>query len=307
MKTTFSSHSELAHAWANGQLASNGNDVWPLKFYASNMIATSTEIFSYGTHFTIAKRLVNQNGDVLVYVNPASYSNSTSKQQGRVRSAIRHLNQVSFPSTNDALAAYVNAIEEWAKHTRIDKQYQALSAAHHALTNAIAIATHLGIDAAEMREKLCTVVASIESIQERYNQIVANRKAGAEKAREKREAMGIVPFERRTYTDQEWRDGAGSADRASRGQNALLRVKGKLVQTSMGTQINKDEAIRLWPLLLRCRDRAATEPCRLVVTDRNGSRFTLDSINDTYFIIGCHTITWEEAELCANSLGLTSK
>jgi len=68
---------QLSQNFANGAIKGKG----------SNMFIEGDTIYSYGYHFPIAKRF---NGIYLV--NSDGYSNSTSKQQGRVRDALAQNN-----------------------------------------------------------------------------------------------------------------------------------------------------------------------------------------------------------------------
>ena len=74
----FSKQSELAHHWIYNRDDSQ----------ASNMFSKGDIMYSYGTHFIIAKFVKNKNGDEALLFNTKKYSNSTSGQQNDVRNAI---------------------------------------------------------------------------------------------------------------------------------------------------------------------------------------------------------------------------
>ncbi len=66
MRTVLSSHSEVAHFWAN-RIQS--------EVHSGNVFFEGDSIYSYGTHFELARRVKPH----VVLFNPESYSSSTSK------------------------------------------------------------------------------------------------------------------------------------------------------------------------------------------------------------------------------------
>jgi hypothetical protein len=81
MKKVFSSHSELAHVWAQNN-QSEGR--------AGNMFFRDGMLYSYGDHFCIARIL--KSGAVVYGTH--SYSLSTGKHQSLARSAASHRTMV---------------------------------------------------------------------------------------------------------------------------------------------------------------------------------------------------------------------
>lgn len=80
MKRVFSSNLDCINAWAE-RATPDGRTRTGTVFFKGDTI------YSYGHHFALA-RFYEKNGRVIVLVNGRRYSNSTSKQQGRVRGAI---------------------------------------------------------------------------------------------------------------------------------------------------------------------------------------------------------------------------
>ena len=79
MKKVFSSNSELAHVWANQlQYEGRGNSMF---FYGP-------VIYSYGTHYEIARFVTAPNGQSVCFVNSNGYSSSTAKHTNHVCNAI---------------------------------------------------------------------------------------------------------------------------------------------------------------------------------------------------------------------------
>jgi len=75
--------SDVAHAWAN-KLSSDGK--------SSNLYFEGNEIYSYGSHYLLAK-FIEVDGLECVWINDKGYSSSTSKHISLVRMASSHYRQ----------------------------------------------------------------------------------------------------------------------------------------------------------------------------------------------------------------------
>lgn len=82
-KTVFGSHANLAHVWAQQNVGYG-------KSADGRMSFEGATIYSYGYHFPIA-RFVERKGRKCVLFTTQSYSVSTAKHIGHVRSALRGL------------------------------------------------------------------------------------------------------------------------------------------------------------------------------------------------------------------------
>lgn len=87
MKTVFTDISQVAHLWAN-QLQDDA------KNSGHNFYFSGNTIYSYGSHFPIAKHIVNASGEKATLFTERSYSNTTAKHISVVRQAARHLNVI---------------------------------------------------------------------------------------------------------------------------------------------------------------------------------------------------------------------
>jgi hypothetical protein len=75
----FRNNAELAHAWANDTHDSGKG---------SNMYFLGDVIYSYGTHYQIARKVKTPNGQIVIFVNGNGYSNSTAKHTNHVWQAL---------------------------------------------------------------------------------------------------------------------------------------------------------------------------------------------------------------------------
>lgn len=96
MRKRFSSYPELCHAWANS---------WHDEGYCGNMFFKGSIIYSYGTHFPIAKHAVSKQGFGVTFFTTKEYSNTTAKHKSMVHAAIPrsiiYCKNVDIPNTKD--------------------------------------------------------------------------------------------------------------------------------------------------------------------------------------------------------------
>ena len=94
MKTVFN-NSELAHIYANQRQQHGRNSSGSFYFEGKT-------IYSYGSHFPIAKIMTNESGDNCMLFTYRTYSNTTAKQISILRSATRQYKKIycHTPSLN---------------------------------------------------------------------------------------------------------------------------------------------------------------------------------------------------------------
>lgn len=86
MKQVFSDISHIAHLWANKLQDSARN--------SGNFYFDRNTIYSYGSHFPIAKHITNARGESAVLFTERNYSHTTTKHISVVRQAANHLNRI---------------------------------------------------------------------------------------------------------------------------------------------------------------------------------------------------------------------
>ena len=89
------------------------------------------------------------------------------------------------------------------------------------------------------------------------------------------------------------------------GGNALLRVKGSMVETSKGVKVTKSECKRLWTIISRwhANDTEFIAGERVKATM---SSFFVSRYQNDIMIAGCHAIAYKEMERVAHQLGFIS-
>jgi hypothetical protein len=94
MKTVFN-NSELAHIYANQRQQHGRNSNGSFYFEGKT-------IYSYGSHFPIAKIIANESGDNCMLFTYRTYSNTTAKQISILRSATRQYKKIYCHTPNES-------------------------------------------------------------------------------------------------------------------------------------------------------------------------------------------------------------
>jgi hypothetical protein len=270
MKKVFSSHSQLAHVWAN-QLQSEGR--------AANMFFDGPSIYSYGRHYEIAQFVETINGQKVCFINSNGYSNSTSKHTGHVRASIPAgipVFKVPFFSNSFNISHLSGIIEKMVVECNnyIQKQLKARTDNSY-FRHAASIFSDI--------ESICNLFnlpvparpenwenARIKSEYLRDNAVeIANKKQ--QKAIEKQKEL-LIKWLRHEYNGQLYNI------------PVHLRVSndGKLIETTMGAKVPMFEAVKLLAMLRNGQD----------VKGYKIDGFTVIENNDQAVQIGCHKITW---------------
>lgn len=288
MKRVFSSTHEAIHIFANDP-ARDGR--------ASSVSFSDGVLFSYNT--AIAEHVTDAQGQPFIILNRTSYSNTTSKQQGRLFSAANHLQRIWVdhipynaqgltPSRLDnkrLIERYEAEAAQWlAKAATARKngdQYRANAFNH--LTELKNYLAFFGIEY-ETGDLSELEAAAIES---------AKREREAEKARK------AARIAEQAEALEKWRAGE-NVYRSF--EVTALRVKGDTIETSRGANIPVEHAVKVWPLLKRLHDRGESY--------QHGSHaihlghYTLTSFSGDVLTVGCHKIPFSEVASIAQQLHL---
>ena len=108
MKTVFNTD-EIAHLWRH-QTQDNARNS------GSNFYFQGRSIYSYGSHFEIARLVTKPDGSTLVLFTPRSYSNTTSKHISIVRQSLLPTDERLYVMNFNASTAPAPAIPDWRKH-----------------------------------------------------------------------------------------------------------------------------------------------------------------------------------------------
>lgn len=280
--TTYRNNEALAHAWAH-QLSADGN--------GSSFYFRGDTIYSYGSHFPIARHVSTKRGDCILFTT-RSYSTTTARHIGLTRSAIPYRGsvlEVSNPSekpTNETLrAANATTLEHVKKASRARTcRDDHLWSAARSQRNAEELKRLFGL-----RGKVYEVPADLGEVA-----AAVKKAAKREKARKAREAKK----QRKEQADRirAWK--AGLSDRVPNlPGEVLLRIKDDQVETTHHASAPIAHALKVWPLLVKARKDG-----RCVDFGESGKRpslghFHADKIDSRgNLTAGCHFIKFEEME-----------
>lgn len=308
---------ELYHIWAH-QKAPRG------RASGQRVYFEGTIIFSYGNHFPMAKLLIDpKSGEPAgVLLTTRRYSSTTSHHQSNVSAAVRHLKRFYVTDVlgtrTEILADYRRRIAAMVKTTQqaTRNKHVPLSVLDALMANGNAYAEFCGLKTrfkfpADFDEKAERAAAKTQE-----GAAEALRKAREERQRAARERA--LKEQREKYQKEmaeygpkleAWLAGGGEAfprkphdpDSYHYVQEKVrLRVRGSLIQTSMGVVFRVASAT---PLLALCRAHGSGKRDfpDLAVDGYRGVRIDFDAKTVS---VGCHTVDFDEAERIAKQLGI---
>lgn len=296
--------SEVPHLWAHkaqptARSAGNGN------LYFSGDI-----IFSYGSHFPIARHVENRRGRAILFTSQ-DYSVTTSRHKQMVRAAINGQTVFTVPNVpyleslnrvhSDNLKSYAEAIVKHA--TKAKRARSSWNKEYHTKVMQTAVTEgNAYMKFFAIRRKPFVLPTDTD-----VAKLLADAKTAA--AREKveqakREARQAKEMEEQRAKAREllesWRQG-GSVEswQLSYADETALRIEGEEIVTSKGARVPLSHAIRILPAV-----RSG------VPYQHNGhsihlGHYRIDSIDaEGNLRAGCHYIKRTEIERIAAQLGL---
>ena len=281
MKTVFSSMDKVAHAWVYG------DEDYSCR--GGNIFGEGDKIYSYGHHFTIAKKMLVK-GKPVVLMNNSYYSSSTSKHQSLVRQAIPYnwetiyVNDPSASSQSNIEVLLQEIKESLSKipRARTKKEFHLRCAngyreTIHKLT-AIGLKKDVKLSAGDKR-----LIAEPYSLETYVTNIAVYTKQKALNDKKRFKAEKKAKAERAIVHEQniqKWLAGAINYLHQSWDEEILLRYTDGLIQTSGGVEITPSEVKELYRRLLAKED----------VIGLKIEPYTVLAIDDSVITIGCHKI-----------------
>jgi hypothetical protein len=288
MKTKYSSNRELIHVWAH--------DSSPEIMKQANSVTCHNDIlYSYRTAIG---QIVNN--DTVIY-NTASYSNTTSKHQGLMRSATSHypnqihldihqydMNHLIFGQSSFnqlVLNPNMRKASEYLLKASRSKKYkdfynnQAFSIFDNLRRYAILFNLEYSLpkidDLLESTIKADKEAKAIEKIRK------------AERIIEQAEAL------------QNWRLGL---DVRNHFEITALRIKEDVIETTKGAKIPLEHAVKFWSLINSWHQKGIT-----YVKDHHSihlGNYAVTRFENDILTVGCHQIPYSEIQNIANQLHL---
>jgi hypothetical protein len=291
MRHIYPNH-EIPHLWAHQSQDEARNSTGSFYFQGST-------IYSYGSHFPIARHVTNARGERAILFTTAHYSVTTSGYCSAVAHSIPpdvpvfrvpHVRNSwgDLPHHTDNVESYVRRISELlgkAKRARVNRDWHQREA--------------LGL-----REQLLRYVEFFDLSEvavpesDELDGLKAWIRAHEEDERQRREkAARIAEEERhREQAEQILRFRAGDPHASYiPGVSPMLRVVGDEVQTSLGARFPVSHALRALTFIRKVRE-SGREYVRNSHTIHLGP-YVIDRIEpDGTVHAGCHVVKWEEIE-----------
>lgn len=296
MKKVFSNHSEVAHVWA--QRTQNEGRV-------NNMFFEDGVIYSYGKHFELAK-FIEHAGKTYLFVNTASYSNSTSKHQNHVRKAINSslvdkvfyfdfknvssywYSSYTFHLDKNNLLDVIKNAHELAKQY-FEKQLRARSETFHYRTGIsnFALIQELITEFKDILDlngvsQSQSFLESLEPLRaealQKYNHLEETRAQRLELKRIKEEEQREKQAQKEREKIGSWLKGEISGTFYN--LPIYLRLVGEEIETSHGARVPLSRALEVLESIEK-RD--------YIIGQRLG-HYTINEITSDFIKIGCHTI-----------------
>jgi hypothetical protein len=279
MRKVFSSHSALAHVWAN-QLQNEGR--------SANMFFNGASIYSYGSHYEIAKFVDAPNGEQVVFINSNGYSSSTGKHTNHVLHAIpKNIKSFSVPFTRGGgywnVGQYFELNDLGGIIEKISVEIDRL------LTSQLSArsSTSQFYQASRLRAnqiEICDLF-NIKLPNEPENWLKASEKATfldatASDRQKVKEAKELVRIKEHLA---KWLNHEFNGQLYNIPIHFRLSKDGSNIETTKGAKVSKIEALKLLAKVRANQD---------VIGEKIGG-FTVLGHNDQDITIGCHVMDWD--------------
>jgi hypothetical protein len=277
------SHGEVAHLWFHQ------TQDWAKSTGKGQLYFRGDTIYSYGSHFPIARHVANAKGQEAVLFTTREYSVTTRGHKNEVRRAIPADTSVFYIEHPDRMPTVLDVQDKEhkaaeflvkSKRARANKANY-LSRAESLLEDAKALVKFFGLD------YKVTTPSGLKGVAEQIEQ--------ARKEQREREKQAE---QRRIEDAQEkialWKAGAHGGYVPSSIKTAYGRIEGNELVTSRGARVPIEHVKKIAPLVRSIIEKGKT-------FQRNGhtihlGHYQLDAIHaDGTLIAGCHT--FERAEV----------
>jgi len=319
VKKVFSNMSEIAHIFANEP----GRDCKFGSGYVENDV-----IYSFGRHFPIAKRYVDDKGKATIFFTLDTYSNTTAKHISSVGAATRHLDKLYMPkvpgyySTPDHdvnIKIWKNEIEGLLKKATLAKEnkYWHIKDARRSVEQLEAYVAFFKLKVDKGIKALIAETKSDkwEKQMDEYEKKKAERKADP-KLQEKREKARLARerAEEKANAEQieKWRNFEAYEPYLQKkrrsynfySQPDLLRYDPmkERIETSQHVQIPVEIAHKFYryiQIVLAKGGCTSEECCNYKLLDT----YRVTEITNEHIRVGCHRIKMSEIQLMVTKLG----
>lgn len=277
----------------------------------NNLFFTGDTIYSYGSHFAIARHVTNKSGEHAVFFTSRDYSVSTARHKRYTHSAIPQDAVVFYVYSPEAsVETSWRALKEDAAELRAHldnaksrKERVSLWRAYRKATgDLIRFAKFFGI----------RYLPDMPEESAMWERMTREEDAKEEARQEARDAARDAKYERQRIAREEarakraselpeivsrWRNGGSISYSDAYELPTMLRIRGDMVESSHGADFPVSHAVRALPVIEKLYRDLDNNGC-IVNPEAYGLRFGLYRINavenNGTIRAGCHTIAREE-------------
>lgn len=286
----------VAHLFANkiqSEARTSTNNLYFNNSYNDNYI-----IYSYSSHFPIAKHVTNENGLKALLFTTRGYSVSTSKHIRIVSSACNHLNTIYCNNPNENTQYNIdefvseaeNIVANLLKAKKPEKYLNELSYVQSKVNKYLSF---FGLKLENYPKLAAVLNISNKSDYLQYSE----KKTELAKSEETKRQNELKKQLSKELT--KWRSGKVNRLYFRNGYDFLrLSSDGTRVQTSQNIEIPLNKAKVFYSLVLKSISKGGCTDCDLKILD-----YQVTEINKDFIKIGCHTIETKEYKKLAKKLG----
>ncbi|MFS2185666.1 hypothetical protein ACCC92_03270 [Mucilaginibacter sp. Mucisp84] len=289
MKTVVDKHT-VAHLWANQEQDHARTPTGNLYFNARG-------IFSYGSHFMIARHVENAEGVRAILMTKRTYSNTTNGQINIVKSAARHIKQLLVPDPDESRA---DLFEKWYTEIRhiADKLANARKPEKYVFLIEQVIhevKAYAAFFTCEIPEYLLAAGEIKDNAQ--YTEVL---KKEAERRRLQEEKEHQERLRLLKIRLKEWRAFKINTIKIY-GSYDFLRFNktANRVETSQRVEIPAEIAKNFYNLILETIAKGGCDHCNMMLMER----YQVTEINKHHIKVGCHKISIKEIKSFSKKLG----
>lgn len=288
MKTVFSDISQVAHLWAN-QLQDSARN-------SGNYYFNGDAIYSYGSHFMIAKHHTNKKGKKVVLFTTRRYSNTTAKQIGVTQAACSH-KELIYCASPDGVSHEIN-FTQWQSNMEYNakalltarKPEKYLNAISYEFEQAKVYADYFGL-------KLPKGLLLANSITNKDEYLAFSAKKAALAKKQEKLRLAIIKKENEVLLTK-WL--SGESNRLPRYDGAdYLRYNTKRdrIQTSQNVEIPVMIAKTFYMYIQEVLLNGGCTECDNKLMD-----YEIRSIDKDFVRVGCHNVSMNEVNRLAAQL-----
>jgi hypothetical protein len=289
MKRVVDKHT-VAHLWAN-KIQDDARTP------TGNLYFRNDEIWSYGSHFLIAKHVVNSSGQQAVLITKRNYSVTTNQQINIVRSASRHIKQLFVPDPDQnqetLFDKWLSEIKQIAaKLTNARKPEKYILQIQQVYNEVRLYADYFQCEIPQYLIEAGQIqnFEQFSEVIQRETKLRAEQEAKAQEirlAKQKKDLKLWRAFKIRTIHTRDGLD------------YLRFNKEDSTVETSQRVYIPADTAKRFYTYILETLAIGGCVNCDMRLMDR----YSVNEINNHFIQVGCHKIQIKEIKSFTKKLG----